>query len=51
MEEIKEQQICIRCTSCNKLLGKVPLDTVADIEIKCPRCGIKYTYKVGEEEK
>jgi phage FluMu protein Com len=26
----------VRCTYCNKLLGKF---TIADGEIKCPRCG------------
>jgi len=48
MEEIKEPQLCIRCIRCNKLLGKVPIDTVANINLKCPRCRTDYVYKLGE---
>lgn len=50
MEDNREQQMCIRCVNCNKLLGKVPIDTVAEIEMKCPRCRVEFTYKLGEEE-
>lgn len=31
----------VRCTKCNKLLGKVE----GDYEIKCPRCGTMNTKK------
>jgi phage FluMu protein Com len=31
----------IRCPDCDKLLGKVRI-VLGAIEIKCPRCNIKY---------
>lgn len=40
----------IRCLSCKKLLGIVPQHSEFEIEIKCPKCKIVYTYKAEAQE-
>lgn len=37
----------IRCINCEKLLGRVPKNTIAKIEIKCPKCKYIHTYQLG----
>ena len=44
-----EDRIEIRCIRCKKLLGKVPIGTVADVEIKCPKCKTVHTYKLDKD--
>ncbi len=34
----------IRCICCRKLLGKIPKQTKAKIEIKCPKCKTIHVY-------
>lgn len=36
----------IRCINCNKLLGKVPGNTIAEIEMKCTKCKTIHTYRI-----
>lgn len=45
MEERQE----IRCINCNKLLGRVPEGTKANIEMKCPKCKVVHTYRLKGE--
>lgn len=44
-----EDRIEIRCIRCGKLLGKVPVGTNAEIEIKCPKCKEIHDYRIGKE--
>ena len=44
-----EDRIEIRCIRCKKLLGRVPAGTVADVEIKCPKCKTVHTYKLYKD--
>lgn len=44
-----ENKIEIRCIRCNKLLCRVPVGTVVDVEIKCTKCKTVHTYKLDKE--
>lgn len=48
---MENNRIEIRCVGCGKLLGRVPGDTNTTIEIKCAKCKIIHTYKIGKEDK
>ncbi|HHV27405.1 Com family DNA-binding transcriptional regulator [Anaerosalibacter bizertensis] len=45
-----KDRIEIRCVRCNKLLGKVPEGTIAEIEMKCTKCKTIHTYKINNTE-
>ena len=50
IEHLKDR-IEIRCIGCGKLLGKVPTNTEAEIEMKCSKCKEIHNYKIGRIEK